>query len=118
MTFDGERERQKLDAAFDYVIIGSGAAGATAARVLSDTDATIAVVEEGPTVRTSDFGDKVYRTQIPRNVRLSESPSHGKPILLYDLRSRGCQSYLELAREFIARRGDVRIAPEPDTIAS
>ncbi len=64
------------------------------------------------------FGDKVFETQIPRNVRLSESPSHGKPILLYDLRSRGCQSYLEFAREFIARRGDVRIAAQPDTIAS
>ena len=64
------------------------------------------------------FGAKVYSTLIPRNVRLSESPSHGKPILLYDLRSRGCQSYLELAREFIARQGDVRIGTEPDTIAS
>jgi chromosome partitioning protein len=66
----------------------------------------------------SYFGDKVYATLIPRNVRLSESPSHGKPILLYDLRSRGCQSYLELAQEFIARHGDVRIAAEPDTMAS
>ena len=55
--------------------------------------------------------DKLYATRIPRNVRLSESPSHGKPILLYDLRSRGCQSYLELAREFIARLGDVRMGP-------
>jgi chromosome partitioning protein len=64
------------------------------------------------------FGAKVYETLIPRNVRLSESPSHGKPILLYDLRSRGCQSYLELAREFIARQGDVRIGSEPDTMAS
>jgi len=64
------------------------------------------------------FGAQVYATQIPRNVRLSEAPSHGKPILLYDLRSRGCQSYLELAREFVARRGDVRIATEPDTMAS
>ena len=63
------------------------------------------------------LGAKVYSTLIPRNVRLSESPSHGKPILLYDLRSRGCQSYLELAREFIARQGDVRIGTEPDTLA-
>ncbi|RMH40587.1 MAG: ParA family protein [Deltaproteobacteria bacterium] len=65
----------------------------------------------------SHFGGKVFNTLIPRNVRLSESPSHGKPILLYDLRSRGCQSYLELAREFIARTGDVRFGPEPDTMA-
>ncbi len=51
------------------------------------------------------FGDKVFETVIPRNVRLSESPSHGKPILLYDIESRGCQSYLQLARE-LQRRGD------------
>jgi chromosome partitioning protein len=64
------------------------------------------------------LGDKVYQTLIPRNVRLSESPSHGKPILLYDLRSRGCQSYLDLAREFIARVGDSHLGSEPGTIAS
>jgi chromosome partitioning protein len=46
--------------------------------------------------------DKVFRTLIPRNVRLSEAPSHGKPVLLYDLRCPGSQSYLELAREFVA----------------
>jgi chromosome partitioning protein len=50
------------------------------------------------------FGDKVYRTVIPRNVRLSESPSFGLPILLYDPGSRGAQSYLELAREILARQ--------------
>jgi chromosome partitioning protein len=47
------------------------------------------------------FGDKVYRTVIPRNVRLGEAPSFGKPILLYDIRSRGAQAYLDLAREVI-----------------
>src|SRR5688572_6515761 len=47
------------------------------------------------------LGEKVFATLIPRNVRLSESPSHGKPILLYDMRSPGCQSYLALAREFL-----------------
>jgi chromosome partitioning protein len=45
------------------------------------------------------FANQVFRTIIPRNVRLSEAPSHGKPILLYDVGSKGCQSYLELARE-------------------
>jgi chromosome partitioning protein len=45
------------------------------------------------------FADQVFKTIIPRNVRLSEAPSHGKPILLYDVGSKGCQSYLELARE-------------------
>jgi chromosome partitioning protein len=47
------------------------------------------------------FADKVYRTVIPRNVRLSEAPSFGKPIVLYDVLSTGARSYLELARELI-----------------
>jgi chromosome partitioning protein len=45
------------------------------------------------------FTGQVFKTIIPRTVRLSEAPSHGKPILLYDVGSKGCQSYLELARE-------------------
>jgi chromosome partitioning protein len=49
-----------------------------------------------------NFGDRVFQTVIPRNVRLSESPSHGLPILLYDIKSRGAISYLELAREIIS----------------
>lgn len=48
------------------------------------------------------FGDKVYTTVIHRNVALSEAPSYGKPALLYDIRSRGAQSYLELAKEVIS----------------
>ena len=51
------------------------------------------------------FADQVFQTVIPRNVRLSEAPSHGKPILLYDVASKGCQSYLELAREMTSRLG-------------
>jgi chromosome partitioning protein len=51
------------------------------------------------------FSKQVFNTVIPRNVRLSEAPSHGKPILLYDLTSKGCQSYLELAREVTSRFG-------------
>jgi chromosome partitioning protein len=47
------------------------------------------------------FGDKVYKTVIPRNVTLAEAPSHGKPVILYDIRSKGAQSYLELAKEII-----------------
>jgi len=47
------------------------------------------------------FGEKVYSTVIPRNVTLAEAPSHGKPALLYDARSRGAQSYLSLAKEFL-----------------
>jgi chromosome partitioning protein len=49
------------------------------------------------------FGGKVYETPIPRNVRLSEAPSFGKPILLYDVASKGAKSYMEAAREFLAR---------------
>jgi chromosome partitioning protein len=51
----------------------------------------------------SYFGPKVYKTVIPRNVRLGEAPSFGKPIILYDIRSRGSESYVALAREFIQR---------------
>ncbi len=54
-------------------------------------------------VRTH-FRDLVYRSTIPRNVRLSESPSHGKPIFSYDPRSKGAESYLSLAREFLTRQ--------------
>lgn len=54
----------------------------------------------------SHFKDKVvFKTVIPRNVRLSEAPSHGKPILLYDIKSSGAQSYLQLAEEIINRGG-------------
>lgn len=49
------------------------------------------------------FGDRVFQTVIPRNVRLSEAPSHGKPILLYDVRSRGAVAYLRLAEELLHR---------------
>jgi len=48
------------------------------------------------------FGNKVFTTMIHRNVTLSEAPSHGKPVLLYDIKSRGAQSYLDLAREVLS----------------
>jgi len=47
------------------------------------------------------FKDKVFKTIIPRNIRLSEAPSHGKPVLLYDIHSKGAESYLNLAKEII-----------------
>ena len=56
------------------------------------------------------FGAQVFDTVIPRNVRLSESPSHGKPILLYDVESKGCQRYLAFAREVVRRAGRPRRA--------
>ena len=49
------------------------------------------------------FADKVYETVVPRNVRLAEAPSHGLPILQYDIKSRGAEAYLALAREFLRR---------------
>jgi chromosome partitioning protein len=49
-----------------------------------------------------NFGNRVFKTVIPRNVRLSESPSHGLPIILYDIKSRGAISYMELAKEIIS----------------
>jgi len=51
------------------------------------------------------FRDRLYRTVIPRNVRLAEAPSHGKPVVLYDPRSKGTEAYFELAGEYLARNG-------------
>lgn len=56
------------------------------------------------------MGDKVYETVIPRNVRVSEAPSYGKPALLYDLRCAGSQAYLKLASEIIQRERRIRAA--------
>ncbi len=56
------------------------------------------------------MGDKVYETMIPRNVRVSEAPSHGKPVLLYDLKCQGSQAYLRLASEVIQREKRLRAA--------
>ena len=49
------------------------------------------------------FQEKVFQTVIPRNVRLGEAPSHGKPVILYDAKSRGAEAYLSLAKEVLAR---------------
>ncbi len=56
------------------------------------------------------LGEKVYQTVIPRNVRVSEAPSYGKPVLLYDLKCSGAQSYLKLASEVIQREKKLRAA--------
>ena len=63
------------------------------------TNLSIQVVEEVK----KHFGDKVYSTVVPRNVRLSEAPSHGQPITAYDRYCRGSEAYQELAQEFIAK---------------
>jgi len=59
------------------------------------------------------FGDKVYRTMIPRNIKLGEAPSHGLPAILYDARSRGAQAYVALANEFLSR-DRARLGESPD----
>src|ERR1041384_6106083 len=56
------------------------------------------------------MGEKVYQTMIPRNVRVSEAPSYGKPVLLYDLKCVGSQAYLRLASEIIQRERTLRAA--------
>ncbi len=63
------------------------------------------------------LGVKVYQTIIPRNVRVSEAPSHGKPVLLYDLRCAGAQAYLHLAGEVLRREGVVPM-PAPAEAAT
>ena len=61
---------------------------------------------------TQHFGDKVYRTIIPRNVRLAEAPSHGLPVMLYDAQSSGAKAYLALAGEVLRRHdgGQMRLS--------
>jgi chromosome partitioning protein len=58
------------------------------------------------------FGDKVYRSIVPRNVRLAEAPSHGLPVMLYDAQSAGSKAYLALAGEVLRRHdgGQLRLA--------
>lgn len=58
------------------------------------------------------FGERLYTTTIPRNIRLAEAPSHGKPALLYDVRSRGAESYIQLAKELLDRYVRTRGAAE------
>ena len=55
------------------------------------------------------FGDQVYETLIPRNVRIPEAPSHGLPVMLYDYRSAGAQSYVRLAAEVLKREREFLI---------
>ena len=56
------------------------------------------------------FGDKVYKTVIPRNVRISEAPSHGKPVLIYDVKCTGSEAYIHLASEVLKRERKMRAA--------
>jgi chromosome partitioning protein len=73
--------------------------------LLTMVDSRTTLAQQVEAEARGHFGELVYQTVIPRNVRLSESPSHGRPIALYDVTSKGAQAYFRLAEEFIARRG-------------
>jgi len=64
------------------------------------------------------FGDLLCSSTIPRNVRLAEAPSHGKPALLYDPRSRGAESYIRLAKEIMDRQRPKELSKAEEVMAS
>jgi chromosome partitioning protein len=78
--------------------------------VLTMHDARTSLSKEVATEVRAFFGAKVYATMIPRNVRIAEAPSHGKPILLYDYECPGSQAYIRLATEIIEREQRLRAA--------
>jgi chromosome partitioning protein len=57
------------------------------------------------------FGERLCATTIPRNIKLAEAPSHGQPALLYDVRSRGAESYIRLAKEILDRQAKAASGP-------
>jgi chromosome partitioning protein len=81
--------------------------------VLTMTDARLNLSKQVAAEAREYFGDKVYRTQIPRNVRLSEAPGFGKPILLYDALSAGAEAYMNLTKEMMRAW---RRQEEPDSV--
>lgn len=78
--------------------------------VLTMHDSRTKLADEVSSEVRSFFGQKVYETVIPRNVRIAEAPSHGKPILLYDFKSPGSKAYIELASEIMDREGQANAA--------
>jgi chromosome partitioning protein len=78
--------------------------------VLTMHDARTSLSKEVASEVRAFFGAKVYETMIPRNVRVAEAPSHGKPILLYDYDCPGSQAYIKLAHEIIERERHLRAA--------
>src|SRR5207253_2513976 len=71
--------------------------------VLAMVDDRISLARQGMAELRKYFGEKLCATTIPRNIRLAEAPSHGKPALLYDVRSRGAESYIRLAKEIMEK---------------
>ena len=78
--------------------------------VLTMHDSRLALSKEVAAEVRAFFGPKVYETMIPRNVKVAEAPSHGKPILLYDYDCPGSQAYIRLATEIIERLRELRAA--------
>jgi len=78
--------------------------------VLTMHDARTSLSKEVASEVRAFFGAKVYETMIPRNTRVAEAPSHGKPILLYDYECSGSQAYMRLAQEIIERERQLRAA--------
>jgi len=78
-------------------------------RTMFDPRSTLTQQVSGELVE--HFGNKVYRTIIPRNVRLAEAPSYGKPVIAFDKQSRGAQAYSALAQELLDRRDGIVRAP-------
>jgi len=71
------------------------------------------------------FGDRLFQSTIPRKIRLAEAPSHGKPVLIYDVRSRGAESYIRLAKEIISRNlpaqqetPAIEVSPPPEPVVA
>jgi chromosome partitioning protein len=87
-TIDSVRAASNEDLSVDGIIL-----------TMHDSRNNLSVQVEAEVRR--HFPDLVFSTIIPRNVRLSESPSFGKPVVLYDIRSKGCQAYLKLAQEIL-----------------
>jgi chromosome partitioning protein len=81
-------------------------------------DARLSVAVQVKTEVSRYFGEKVFTEMVPRNVRLSEAPSHGKPALLYDLRCQGTKSYLALADEFLDRTLMIDVPPRRAEVSS
>ena len=78
--------------------------------VLTMHDSRTKLADEVASEVRTFFGQKVYETVIPRNVRISEAPSYGKPVLVYDLKCVGSEAYLRLATEIIQREKQLKAA--------
>ena len=95
----------ELMSTLDRVVAGLNPALALEGVLLTMYDPRTSLSQQVAENLKSFFGDKLFATTIPRNVRLAEAPSHGLPVILYDPRSRGAEAYQELAREILRRHG-------------